>query len=59
MGGIEGDSVPDQSVPEMIQWWRDGKFPFEKLIKFYDADKVEEAVGDMKAGQTIKPVLVW
>lgn len=57
MGAIEGDSVPTKAVPEMIEWWRDGKFPFDKLVKFFPADKVEEAIAEMSMGGTIKPVL--
>jgi Zn-dependent alcohol dehydrogenase len=26
---------PVQFVPEMINWYRDGKFPIDKIIKFY------------------------
>lgn len=59
MGAIEGDSIPSVAVPEMIQWWRDGKFPFDKLVKFFSADKVEEAIAEMASGATVKPVLTW
>lgn len=59
MGAIEGDSVPSKAVPEMVEWWRKGMFPFDKLVKFFPADKVEEAIAEMKTGGTIKPVLTW
>lgn len=59
MGAIEGDSIPSKAVPEMIQWWREGRFPVDKLVKFFPADKYEEAISEMKTGETIKPVLVW
>ncbi|KAL2841032.1 chaperonin 10-like protein [Aspergillus pseudoustus] len=34
-GSIEGDADPSKYVPRMIKWYREGKLPFEKLVKFY------------------------
>lgn len=59
MGAIEGDSIPQEAVPEMIQWWKDGQFPFDKFVKYYAAAEHEQAILDMKGGEAIKPVLIW
>ncbi|KAH7378181.1 zinc-binding dehydrogenase [Cadophora sp. MPI-SDFR-AT-0126] len=55
MGGASAAEL----VPQLIQWWRDGSFPFQKLIQFYDAKDVLTAVKAMEDGSTIKPVLIW
>ncbi|KAH6665008.1 alcohol dehydrogenase [Halenospora varia] len=58
-GCIEGDSVPGEYIPQMIQWNREGKFPLDDIIKYYAAEDWEEALADMKSGITIKPVLTF
>ncbi|KAJ0423364.1 chaperonin 10-like protein [Aspergillus carlsbadensis] len=35
-GCIEGDAMPSEYIPKMIQWYREGKLPIDKLIKFYE-----------------------
>ncbi|KAK5731275.1 hypothetical protein LTR15_001214 [Elasticomyces elasticus] len=58
-GAIEGASYPAEYVPKMIQWYREGRFPIDKLIKFMPADDFEQALKEMHDGTTIKPVLCW
>ncbi|EYE95785.1 NAD(P)-dependent alcohol dehydrogenase [Aspergillus ruber CBS 135680] len=59
MGVVEGDVNPQEYIPRMIQWVKDGRLPLEKIVKFYPAEKFERAIGDMQSGQTIKPVILW
>ncbi|OJJ31360.1 hypothetical protein ASPWEDRAFT_45306 [Aspergillus wentii DTO 134E9] len=59
MGCMEGDSVPEKALKDMIQWYRDGKFPIEKLVSYFPAAEYKEAVDKLKDGSVIKPVLVW
>lgn len=54
---IAGDSVPQDFIPRMIQWHRSGKFPFDRLIRFYDFKDIQRAIKDSLTGKTIKPVL--
>ncbi|KAF2501918.1 NAD(P)-binding protein [Lophium mytilinum] len=58
-GSIEGDVTPSEYIPKMIQWYRDGKLPVDKLVKFYPVKDFESALADMKSTATVKPVLVW
>ncbi|KAH6629375.1 hypothetical protein C7974DRAFT_413179 [Boeremia exigua] len=58
-GCIEGDAKPSKFVPQMIEWYRQGKFPIEKLSKYYQSEDFEKALADMHSGNTIKPVLLW
>lgn len=58
-GVIEGDAMPQIFIPRLIEFWRAGKFPFDKMIKFYDPADAEQAFADSKSGKVIKPVLVF
>ena len=35
-----------------------GKFPFDKLLTYYEFDEFHKAMQDVKDGRTIKPVLI-
>jgi len=54
---IQGDAVPQRFIPKLISLYRAGKFPFDRLIKFYDFTEINKAIADAKRGDTIKPVL--
>jgi aryl-alcohol dehydrogenase len=56
-GVIEGDAVPDIFIPQLIELYEQGSFPFDKLIQFYPLDDIQQAVEDMETGRAIKPVL--
>lgn len=56
-GIIEGDSIPDIFIPRMIELYRQGRFPFDKLIEFYDLDEINSAAHDSEMGKAIKPVI--
>jgi len=42
----------------LIELYKQGKFPYDKLIKFYKFDEINQAAKDSLEGRTIKPVLV-
>ena len=56
-GIVQGDAVPQLFIPEMIEHHRAGRFPFDRMLSFYDFKDIETAIADMQAGQVIKPVL--
>lgn len=56
-GIIEGDSQPDEFIPELISHYREGRFPFDKLITLYPFDQINQAVDDQHAGKIVKAVL--
>jgi aryl-alcohol dehydrogenase len=57
LGIIEGDAVPQRFIPKLINLYQAGKFPFDRLVKFYDFSDINRAIADAKHGDTIKPVL--
>jgi aryl-alcohol dehydrogenase len=55
---IEGNAVPQQFIPRLIGWWQQGRFPFDRLIRTYALDAVNDAERDSLSGETVKPVLL-
>jgi aryl-alcohol dehydrogenase len=56
-GILEGESVPDIFIPQLIELNAQGRFPFEKLVKFYTLDQINQAAQDSENGGTIKPII--
>lgn len=56
-GILGGDAIPDLFIPKLIDLYRQGRFPFDRLITFYPFGEINQAVKDMEMGQVIKPVL--
>jgi aryl-alcohol dehydrogenase len=54
---LEGESVPDIFIPQLIELNAQGRFPFEKLTKFYSIDQINQAAQDSERGGTIKPII--
>jgi aryl-alcohol dehydrogenase len=57
VGVVEGDSIPDEFIPHLAQLHREGRFPYDRLIKMYDFKDINQAVADAEAGTTLKAVL--
>ncbi len=56
-GVVQGDSVPKEFIPKLVDLIVDGKFPIEKMIKMYDFADINLAAQESSAGIAIKPVL--
>jgi aryl-alcohol dehydrogenase len=56
-GVLGGDAIQDQFIPELIELYQQGKFPFDRMITYYSFDEINKAVEDMEKGLVIKPVL--
>jgi aryl-alcohol dehydrogenase len=56
-GVVQGDSVPREFIPQLIDLMLAGKFPLERMIKFYDLADINRAAAESSAGIAIKPVL--
>lgn len=56
-GIIEGDSDPNVFLPKLIELHMLGRFPFDKLVKFYRFDEINRAVDEALSGSAIKPIL--
>jgi aryl-alcohol dehydrogenase len=56
-GILAGDSVADQFIPILIDFYLQGRFPFDRMIRFYPFQEINRAVEDMVKGTVLKPVL--
>lgn len=53
----QGDSVPEVFIPQLIELYLQGRFPFDQLCSFYDFDDINQAIEDMESGKAVKPIL--
>lgn len=56
-GVVEGDSVPAEFVPELVDLHRRGLLPVDKLITEFPFPAIEDATRAATTAQAIKPVL--
>lgn len=57
-GIIEGDSDPDEFIPELIAHYQAGRLPFDRLVKTYPLSQINEAIAAQHHGDCIKAVLI-
>ena len=56
-GIAQGDSVPSIFIPRLIEFWRRGQLPLEKLVRYYPFEDIDMAFADANEGAVVKPVL--
>lgn len=54
---IEGESVPQEFIPQMVEWYKQGRFPIDRMISFYPFEQINKAFEDTKKGIATKAVL--
>ena len=57
-GITEGLSIPGLFIPQLIRYYKEGLYPFDKLVEFYEFENINEAIADSLSGKTIKPILL-
>ena len=57
-GILGGDAHPGLFIPRLIEFWRQGRFPFDRLLTFYPFAEIARAFEDAHSGKAIKPVLL-
>jgi aryl-alcohol dehydrogenase len=58
-GIVQGDSVPDVFIPKLVDLYRNGLFPFDKMVTKYPFEKINQAIEDQAAGKVVKPVFLF
>ena len=56
-GVVQGESLPKEFIPRLVDLIVAGKFPIQKMIKFYDLADINVAAKESSIGIAIKPVL--
>ncbi|EJU00091.1 zinc-containing alcohol dehydrogenase [Dacryopinax primogenitus] len=59
IGVAMGDAYTSEYLPKLVEEYRAGRFPLDKLTKHYKPEEIDTAVKEMISGQTIKPIIVW
>lgn len=54
-----GDSETQTFIPALVELVKNGRLPLDRLIGAYPFADIDQAVRDMTAGKTIKPVLIF
>lgn len=57
-GIIEGDSDPEIFIPELVEHFKNGRLPFDRLITTYPLSEINQAISDQHTGKCVKAVLV-
>ena len=57
VGINQGDPVPREAIPALVELHRQGRFPFDELIRVYAFEDIQQAADDAAAGTVVKPVL--
>ena len=55
---LAGSAVPRVFLPQMIDWYRQGRFPYDRLITTFDFADINVAFEESRSGRAIKPVLL-
>lgn len=57
IGVLGGGGRSGQLIPALVALYQQGRFPFDRLVRFYEMDQIEQALADSKSGEVIKPIL--
>jgi aryl-alcohol dehydrogenase len=56
-GVVEGSGNPQVFIPKLIELYKKGQLPFDKLMDFYSLEEINQACEDAEKGICIKPVI--
>lgn len=56
-GIVEGDADPQVFIPQLVDYFLEGRLPLDKIVRFYSMRDFNEAVNDCHRGDAIKPVV--
>lgn len=56
-GIVEGDSTTKIFIPQLVELYLQGRFAFDKLVKYYDFEDINQAAKDSEDGITLKPII--
>lgn len=57
IGVTLGDGEPETLIPQLVDLYRAGRLPLEKLVRHYSLSDLDRAAEDMHSGRTVKPVI--
>src|SRR5690606_18634101 len=57
IGVLGGGGRSGQLIPALIELYQQGRFAFDKLVRYYELGEIEQALEDSKSGEVVKPIL--
>lgn len=58
-GLVEGGSNPQAFIPRLVEYFKAGQFPIDRLVGFYPFEEIGKAFEDSHSGKVIKPILLF
>jgi S-(hydroxymethyl)glutathione dehydrogenase/alcohol dehydrogenase len=59
-GSWGGGTRPDRDIPRFADLYRSGRLPLDLLLsRRYELDEINEALDDLEAGRTLRPIIVF
>ncbi|WP_156760797.1 alcohol dehydrogenase catalytic domain-containing protein [Microbacterium karelineae] len=60
IGSYLGSAVPARDIPRFAQWWREGRFPVEKLIsRRIRLEDINDAMDELAEGRAVRQVILF
>lgn len=57
VGILGGSGRSDTLIGTLVELHRQGRFPFDRLVRFYDLAQIDEALAASHRGDVLKPIL--
>jgi aryl-alcohol dehydrogenase len=57
IGVLGGGGRSGQLIPALVELHQQGRFPFDRLVKYYEFGEIEQALADSASGEVVKPIL--
>ena len=54
---LGGGGRSGQLIPALVDLFEQGRFPFDRLVRYYEMGEIEKALADSKSGEVVKPIL--
>jgi aryl-alcohol dehydrogenase len=58
IGSVMGDCLPSVFIPRLVEFYRQGQLPLEKISTLYPLEKINQAVEDGISGAVVKAIVV-
>jgi Zn-dependent alcohol dehydrogenase len=57
-GVVEGDAVPRTFIPHLIDLYRSGQLPVDRLVTTFPLERINDAIMAARQGEVVKAVLI-
>jgi aryl-alcohol dehydrogenase len=57
VGVLGGSGRSESLIGTLVELHSQGRFPFDRLVKFYELDAIDTALADSHSGDVLKPIL--